>query len=297
MMDVRTRVKPVALRGAGLAESVYLRADRRLIRRTRNLRLVPTIADRRGGKRSSLEWGHVIGIFQTLIGEQVGPRGDARILDVGCGTGLLAIASLPFVSDGGGYTGLDVMPADIEFCRRHYRDEPSLEFVHLDLANATYAPGQSTEQRPWPFDPTPGFDLVTALSVWTHLRPADAEFSLGEVARLLRPGGRALVTFFVLDDDYESSLPDRRAGQGRYHSTSQKKWVFDQPHPESDDWFYPQWVAQPEDAFGVTRDGLDRLVAEAGLTLVELRPGNWKERPGLYFQDIAVIERPELPSA
>ena len=38
-------------------------------------------------------------------------------------------------------------------------------------------------------------------SVLTHLLEDEAEHYLAETARVLEPGGRALATFFLLDDD------------------------------------------------------------------------------------------------
>jgi predicted SAM-dependent methyltransferase len=44
--------------------------------------------------------------------------------------------------------------------------------------------------------------LVTALSVWTHLNEADARFYFKEISRVLKPDGKAIVTFFLLDEQY-----------------------------------------------------------------------------------------------
>ena len=73
--------------------------------------------------------------------------------------------------------------------------------------------------------------------------------------------------------------------------TSQDRWIFDQPSYESDAWFHPEWVKIPEIAIGVTKTGLDRLTTNAGLKLIEHHQGNWKELPGVYFQDVLIFER------
>lgn len=273
-----------------LLDSLYLPLDQDALRRTRNLRLIPTESDRRGGKYAYAEWAHVVGIFQTLIGLELHGSRNNRILDVGCGTGLLGIASEPWVGEDGAYVGLDVSRRDIEFCRRHYPTD-GFRFIHLDTPNPAYAPGQGRPQMPWPVEDH-SFDMVTALSLWTHLDEPDARFYIREAARALRPGGKAIVTFFFLDRAYTDSLALRTRKPGRFHATPQDHWVFDQPVRGSDAWFHPRWTEVPEQAVGITPDGLDRLLEDSGLELRCAHAGNWKERPGLFFQDVLIFHKP-----
>jgi SAM-dependent methyltransferase len=272
-----------------LLDRLFVPRDIEQLRRTRNLRLIPCEDNRRGGKLSYAEWAHVIGIFQTLLQLHVAKKARLEMLDVGCGTGLLGIAAEPLLAEGGHYVGLDVMAADIEFCRAHYPSTP-FEFIHFDIHNPAYAPAQDKTNRPWPLDDA-RFDVVTALSVWTHLNESDARFYFREVSRVLRPKGTALITFFILDAAYEKSLPQRSKAVGRYHNTPQDKWIFDQPSYGSDAWFHPQWARVPETAIAVTPAGLERLLADSGLRIAQHYPGNWKETPGVYFQDVLILAK------
>lgn len=273
-----------------LLDRLYLPRDRAQILRTRNIRLIPGEENRRGGKYSYAEWAQVIGIFQTLMFLHLARKEGNRILDIGCGTGLLAIASEPFLENGGKYTGIDVMRRDIDFCRGHYPAD-RFEFLHFDVANPTYAPGQQRTRTPWPVE-SGSIDLLTALSVWTHLAEADALFYFKEISRVLQPGGKAIVTFFLLDQDYEESLGRRSEQPGRFHMTSQNLWIFNQPTYGSDAWFHLAWTPVPEDAIGVSEPGIERLCAHAGLEAAAQYPGNWKEMPGVFFQDVLIFRKP-----
>ncbi len=282
-------LKRIGVKPYHLLDRLYLPLDRENILRTKNIRLIPNESTRRGGKYSYAEWAHVIGIFQTMMNLHLQKKEGNKICDVGCGTGLLGIASEPFIGRGGKYTGIDVMKDDIDFCRSHYPSS-SFEFIHFDVANAVYAPAQKYTKSKWPVE-NGSFDLVTALSVWTHLKEEDALFYFKEISRILKPHGKAMVTFFLLDEQYRRSLEVRSNMAGRFHMTLQSTWVFDQPSYGSDAWFHPKWVQVPEEAIGVTEFGLDRLTSSSGMRLIEQHPGNWKEIPGVFFQDILIFQK------
>ncbi|KUH94630.1 SAM-dependent methyltransferase [Mycobacterium sp. IS-1556] len=107
---------------------------------------------------------------------QAGGLAGKRVLEVGCGHGggasYLTRALAP-----ASYVGLDVNPAGIEFCRRRH-PVPGLEFVNGDA-----------EDLPFPTD---SFDVVINVES-AHCYPHFERF-LGEVARVLRPGGVFLYT-------------------------------------------------------------------------------------------------------
>ena len=54
------------------------------------------------------------------------------------------------------------------------------------------------------------FDVAHLSSVFTHLLPTTIDHYLREINRVLRPGGRCVSTFFVLNDPTRAATPEHR---------------------------------------------------------------------------------------
>lgn len=270
-------------------DKVYLNLDKGKILRTNNINDIPHADERRGGKIAYSEWAHVIGLFQSLFYFQLNNHVNNRILDIGSGAGLLAMASKPFIKPDGEYLGLDVMKKDTEFCQKHYSD-PNTKFEHFDINNSKYAKDQNENLIPWGVNDN-DFDLLSALSVWTHLKEDHAIFYFKEINRVLKKGGKAIITFFYLDEGYRKTLKKRVDEKGKFHGTNQLSWIFSESAYDSSHWFSPDWVKVPEDAIGIDEKALEILLKDTTLELVDYFPGNWKENVGFYFQDVLVFQK------
>jgi SAM-dependent methyltransferase len=215
-------------------------------------------------------------------------RPDATVLDLGCGSGRIAAALSGYLSAEGRYEGLDVAAEPVAWCARTITPKfPKFRFLAWDVASPRYNP----EGRVQPAEavlpyPTGTFDLAFAGSVYTHLDLAGIARSLVEVARVLRPGGRLVATFCLLN---ERSLPVVRAGasEPRLGWTDGTIWTR-RPHDPID------FVAIPEARARA-------LLAEAGLPLVEVHYGPWARAIGDrsemaqrygFNQDIVVARKP-----
>lgn len=100
-------------------------------------------------------------------------RGD-RVLDVGCGTGVLAGAAAELVGNGGSVTGVDINPEMLDVASR---SRPALDWRQADA-----------QQLPFGNDT---FDAV--VSQFTLMFVPDARRAVREMRRVCRPGGRISV--------------------------------------------------------------------------------------------------------
>jgi ubiquinone/menaquinone biosynthesis C-methylase UbiE len=117
----------------------------------------------------------------------------ARVLEVSCGHGGGA-SYLVRTLGPASYTGLDLNPAGVAFCRERH-NLPGLDFVQGDAVNLPFA-DQS-------------FDAVINIEA-SHCYPGFPRF-LAEVARVLRPGGHFLYTDLRprhLLADWESAIAE-----------------------------------------------------------------------------------------
>lgn len=128
---------------------------------------------------------------------------DHAVLDIGCGVGRMAVPLTRYLSSDGSYVGFDILRPQIEWCQRNIAaTHPNFSFSCIDLHNNHYKPdgAQDPSVFEFPFEDK-SFDFVFATSVFTHLRDKECWNYLRQVDRVLRPGGRALLTFFLLNDE------------------------------------------------------------------------------------------------
>jgi ubiquinone/menaquinone biosynthesis C-methylase UbiE len=210
-----------------------------------------------------------------LAGRQPGDR----LLDVGCGTGRIARPLAGFLGPDGSYDGLDVDRRAIGWCRRRYRRDRRFRFRVADVYSPRRNAGgaHSAADYRFPYDDG-AFDVVAAADVITHLLESEADHQLAEIARVLAPGGRALVTCFLLDDESRAAIAAGTAGLPFLDPDGQVAVV-------SED--------LPEEAVAYDRDWVAAALERHGLALAATEPGSWSGREDARgLQDLVVARRP-----
>ena len=230
------------------------------------------------------DWQEIGRQWAQHLREWGGLEADQHVLDVGCGAGRVAMGLLEAFGPTLRYDGFDVQRRAIRFCRRSMgRRWPAAQFRRVDVYNRVYNPrGRIVpEAFVFPYDDDV-FDVAHLSSVFTHLLPTTIDHYLREINRVLRPGGRCVSTFFVLNDTTRAATPEYR-----------EVW-FDHEGPDG----CRLWQAErPEAAVAYEEAHVRRLVSGAGLNLVEpLRFGSWSGAAGLVgapeFQDTVVATKP-----
>ena len=120
------------------------------------------------------------------------------VLDVGCGTGSLALAAKRRVGRTGMVTGIDASPEMIERARRKATNNG--DGIHFEVARV--------ESLPFPNE---SFDAVLSTLMMHHLPRPTRERCVSEMRRVLRPGGRMLVV------DFEKPSKKRGGLIARFH--------------------------------------------------------------------------------
>lgn len=148
-----------------------------------------------------------------LLRREAGLRRRDIVLDIGCGLGRVAIP-LQRILTKGTYEGFDVVPEIIEWDQANIsRHSPRFRFQLIDAASSSYNPqGADPSSATFPY-PDRTFTLTMATSLFSHLMASATNRYLEESARVLKPGGRAIFTFFLLDD-----FARRRARLDSVHS-------------------------------------------------------------------------------
>lgn len=210
--------------------------------------------------------------FKTL--KRHGLTSDMDVLDVGCGQGRMARPMTEFLK--GRYEGFDIDKSGIEWCQAQYKDVANFTFHHADVFNARYnKTGQvAAKNYRFPFEDN-SFDRIFLTSVFTHMFKDDVANYLSEIARVLKPDGKCLVTWFLLDDISRQSQ----------HPVMQFKHDVDEVSQTT-------VKSNPEAAIAFNIEFVRSLYEKHGLKIEDIEYGNWGRPDSPYdLQDMIIAAK------
>ena len=214
---------------------------------------------------------HAIGEhFMMIFQDHCDLAADAAVLDLGAGCGRMAIPLSRYLKPGAEYHGIDVVLPMVEWCRDNIGARyANFQFHHAALKNSLYSDtGANAADYRFPFEERK-FDFVIATSLFTHLRPDGTRRYIQEIQRVLKPGGKALTTWFLLNRNNLTWGCEHAAGICRVQNPAN-----------------PDAVVAYEESF------VFDAIRGAGLNIDSASYGSWAGTRGLSYQDLLQLSRP-----
>lgn len=227
---------------------------------------------------------------------------DGSVLDIGCGAGRIAEPLSFYLGRRGRYRGFDVTAKQINRCR-DLITHPRFQFDVIDLNHAIYNPqGRiKPEEFRFLFDDN-SFDVVFAASIFSHLRLAVAKSYLSEIARVLRPNGRAILSFFAIPQEEKRAVGavTSKLGRGDGEYAYRFLSVGNGFYVHCDDAGLPKshYVNDASgDPVAFDADALIGLAHERGLACLHFLEGAWRFTRYVHgWQDIVVLRKRQVAS-
>ncbi len=113
-----------------------------------------------------------------IVLELLAPFRGGRLLDLGCGPGLMVG---PCVERGFTYVGVDISPGMIAECRERHREHSAASFIVGTMQNLQWPDGS--------------FDVVLCMGALEYLSPTAEAQAIVEMTRVLRHDGLLIVCY------------------------------------------------------------------------------------------------------
>jgi SAM-dependent methyltransferase len=192
----------------------------------------------------------------------------------------MAVPLTEYLSSKGEYQGFDIVKNGIEWCQKKISSRyPNFHFRQVDIRNDLYrSAGSNAAGFRFPYDKE-YFDFAFLTSVFTHMLPEEVENYLSEIFRVLKPGGRCLCTFFILESGEKTNNPAFLFpfDYGHYHTMSEDS--------RSANVAYSMEYLK------------EQLEVRRSFSIQQIHKGYWKsgrQKEELEFQDILIIRKEEV---
>jgi SAM-dependent methyltransferase len=194
----------------------------------------------------------------------------------------MALILRDYLKDGI-YEGVDIAPNVFEWCKNNLTPKYSnINFRHIDIYSKLYNPDGMYQASEYKFQYESGsFDFILLASLFTHMLPEGMKNYFSEISRLLKPGGKCLITFFLINIDSFTFLHFDK-------QTYRKKWrdkFAREPHIlEFDERFNFQYqmngyrtdnIENPEDWVAYDETVVEGLYKQNGLKINMIHYGSW----------------------
>jgi ubiquinone/menaquinone biosynthesis C-methylase UbiE len=190
-----------------------------------------------------------VGVLERQLLIQIGLRPHDYLIDVGCGSGRLAKTLSPYLR--GRYLGIDVVPELLDYARGLVA-RPDWRFELVEGLRIPEADGRA--------------DVVCFFSVFTHLPHEHSYVYLQEAKRVLKPGGKIVLSFL------EFAIPLHWA------------W-FEQAMRDGSG---PSVLTQ-----FISRDGIEAWASHLGLTVESIHDG---DKPTIALAEPLTLESGQVVS-
>jgi SAM-dependent methyltransferase len=216
--------------------------------------------------------------FLKYFVELGGLKPQSRVLEMGSGIGRMARPLTGYLKTGT-YEGIDIIPEGVKWCQKEITGRYSnFNFQLADIRSAMYNPGGnfSAAEYRFPFDDGQ-FDFIFLTSVFTHMMKQEVDNYLSEVSRTIRPNGRCLITFFLLNKEAAKLV-----SQGK--SSLSFRFLRNGSHIEDQ--------RNPDRAVAFDEESVRHQFRRFGLNLEAVKYGGWCGRSEyLSYQDITIARK------
>ena len=223
--------------------------------------------------------GHIAN-YKKYMGLEPG----MNFLEIACGMGRDAFQLVEILGKAGSYIGIDVQRESIVWLSKNItRDNPNFKFYHFDAIHELHNPYglKTTMDCPLPAE-SRSIDRIGLQSLLTHIFEDEVVHYLKEIARVLKPGGIAYVTFLLYSEEIVSA--------SRINDCTPYGLRFEYKYADG---CYINNLQYPTGGVAYTEEAMMRMINRAGLKLT--RPflkGYWSgyhAQPDDDGQDVALL--------
>lgn len=213
--------------------------------------------------------------FQLFM--EAGLKPTDRILDIGSGLGRQILPLTKYLTTGS-FEGLEPIEEQVRWTQRITARFPNFRFRKIDVWSKVYNPTGQVQPADYvlPFSDDE-FDFVTMNSVFTHMFIGDIRHYVDEIARVLRPGGRGAISYFLLNEESEAAIAAGKADQLLVYEIEEGSRIDNQHRLET--------------AIGIPESAAVEMYNRHGID-VRIEHGSWTGRNSRLYQDMLFLSRP-----